>query len=129
MEVNVNNFVHLATRTESLNYYPQNHRLEHAIDGLITEAGELQDAMKKAKYYGKQLDLVNLREEGGDILWYLAMMFDELNTDFETEMARVIAKLRARFPEKFEQHRALNRDLIKERKVLEHSYAQCKDTQ
>jgi NTP pyrophosphatase (non-canonical NTP hydrolase) len=124
MQVTVDNFVELAKRTESLNYYPQNHRLEHAIDGLVTEAGELADAMKKAKYYGKTLDLVNLKEEGGDVLWYLALMFDELGTDFEAEMARVIAKLKARFPQKFEQAEALNRDLVKEREVLEQDYAQ-----
>lgn len=108
-----------APRTESLNYYPQNHRLEHAIDGLATEAGELLDAMKKAKYYGKELDLTNLKEEGGDMLWYLALMFDELGTSFEEEMARNNAKLKARFPEKFTQEGALVRDLGKERGILE----------
>ena len=129
MKVTVGNFVELAKRTESLNYYPQNHRLEHGIDGLVTEVGELQDAMKKAKYYGKPLDLVNVKEECGDVLWYLALMFDELGTDFETEMARVIAKLQARFPTKFEQHNALTRDLVKEREVLEQVYEHSTNTQ
>jgi len=108
-----------ATRTESLQYFPQNHRLEHAIDGVVSEAGELVDAMKKAKYYGKELDLTNLKEEGGDILWYLALMFDELGTTFEEEMQRNNSKLRARFPDKFTRHSALNRDLEKERSILE----------
>lgn len=113
------NFIALAVRTESPNYYPQNHRLEHAIDGCVTEAGEMQDAMKKAKYYGKTLDLVNLKEEAGDLLWYLAILFDELGTTFEIEQARVIAKLQARFPDKFTQECAETRDLVKERAVLE----------
>jgi NTP pyrophosphatase (non-canonical NTP hydrolase) len=42
-------------------------RIEHAIMGLVTEAGELMDAIKKAKIYGKDLDLVNLVEELGDV--------------------------------------------------------------
>lgn len=108
-----------APRTLSINYHPQNHNIEHAIDGIVTEAGELQDAMKKAKYYGKELDLTNLKEEGGDILWYLALLFNELGTTFEDEMQRNNEKLRARFPEKFTQEHALTRDLDKEREILE----------
>lgn len=112
-------FMREAPRTESGTYWHQNHRLEHAIDGIATEAGELLDAMKKAKYYGKELDLTNLKEEGGDILWYLALLFDELGTTFEAEMERNNSKLRARFPDKFTQEDALERDLGKEREVLE----------
>lgn len=108
-----------APRTESLQYFPQNHRLEHAIDGIASESGELVDAIKKAKYYGKELDLTNLKEEGGDILWYLALMFDELGTTFEAEMLRNNAKLRSRFPDKFTEELATNRDLGKERAILE----------
>lgn len=125
MTVNVNNFVELATRTESPNYFPQNHRIEHAIDGIVTEAGELQDALKKAKYYGKQLDITNLKEESGDVLWYLALLFDEIGTDFETEMNRVIAKLQTRFPDRFKQSDALARNLVAEREVLESDFTQA----
>lgn len=125
MAVNVNNFVELATRTESPNYFPQNHRIEHAIDGIVTEAGELQDALKKAKYYGKQLDITNLKEESGDVLWYLALLFDEIGTDFETEMNRVIAKLQTRFPDRFKQSDALARNLVAEREVLEGEFTKA----
>lgn len=125
MTVNVNNFVELATRTESPNYFPQNHRIEHAIDGIVTEAGELQDALKKAKYYGKQLDITNLKEESGDVLWYLALLFDEIGTDFETEMNRVIAKLQTRFPDRFKQSDALARNLVAEREVLEGEFTKA----
>jgi NTP pyrophosphatase (non-canonical NTP hydrolase) len=117
--VNSKQFIKDAIRTESPNYFPQNHRIEHAIDGCVTEAGELQDALKKAKYYGKELDVVNIKEEAGDILWYLAILFDELDTDFETEMNRVISKLKTRFPDKFTEEDAYVRDLVAERKVLE----------
>jgi len=117
--MNSKQFIQDAIRTESPNYFPQNHRIEHAIDGCVTEAGELQDALKKAKYYGKELDLVNVKEEAGDILWYLAILFDELGTDFETEMNRVINKLKTRFPDKFTEEAAFNRNLVAEREVLE----------
>ena len=117
--MNSKQFITDAISKESPNYFPQNHRIEHAIDGCVTEAGELQDALKKAKYYGKELDVVNIKEEAGDILWYLAILFDELGTDFETEMNRVITKLKTRFPDKFTEEDAFTRDLVAERKVLE----------
>ena len=77
------------------------------------------DALKKSTYYGRDLDVVNVKEEAGDILWYLAILFDELDTTFEEEMDRVINKLRTRFPEKFTESDAFNRDLEQERNVLE----------
>jgi ribosomal protein S17E len=49
----------------------------------------------------------------------VAIAMDELGTDFETEMKRNIEKLKARYPEKFEENLAENRDLEKEREILE----------
>ena len=86
---------------------------------MQTETAEFTDALKKSLFYGKPLDTVNLKEELGDLLWYVALAMDELGTDFETEMARVIAKLEARYPEKFTTDKALNRDLDTERAILE----------
>lgn len=94
-------------------------RLLHAAMGLTTEAGEFLDALKKHLFYGKPLDLVNLREELGDIMWYLAIACDALGTTFEAEQARNIAKLKARYPDKFTSEAAIERDLEGERKVLE----------
>ncbi len=94
-------------------------RIEHAVMGLVTEAGECMDALKKAKMYGKKLDKVNLVEEAGDIMWYLAILADELGVSFEDMWEKNIAKLRVRFPEKYTDERAENRDLVTERTVLE----------
>ena len=112
-------FIKDAIKTESNQFHNVDPRIIHAVSGLVTEAAEMQDALKKSMFYGKELDIVNLKEESGDILWYLAILFDELDTDFETEMARVIKKLKTRYPDKFNSNNALNRDLQKERKVLE----------
>jgi NTP pyrophosphatase (non-canonical NTP hydrolase) len=95
-------------------------RLLHAGIGMATESGEFLDAVKKAVFYGKELDEVNLKEELGDILWYVALAMDALDTDFETEMKRNIEKLHFRYGEKFTQDKADHRDLIRERSILEH---------
>lgn len=112
-------FINDATRTESQNFYSVNPRVLHAALGLSTEANEIIDHLKKVIFYGKQIDAVNLKEEAGDILWYLAILFDELDTSFEDEMERVIKKLKTRYPDKFTNDNALVRDLEAERKVLE----------
>lgn len=99
-------------------------RLLHATMGLCTESGELTDQLKKHLFYGKELDRVNLIEEAGDLLWYLAILFDELDTTFGEVMSSNIAKLRSRYPEKFTPKQASQRDLGKERSILEHC---CED--
>lgn len=112
-------FIKDAIRTESPNFHQPNPRVLHAAIGCVTESGEMLDALKKQMYYGRELDVVNVKEEAADLLWYLAILFDELGTDFETEQTRVIAKLKARFPEKFTEQKAFDRDLETERKILE----------
>ena len=120
--MNNNQFIKDALRTESLTYNPIDPRIDHAITGLVTESSEMADAIKKAKFYGKELDVTNLKEESGDILWYLALLFDAIGTTFEAEQERVINKLKVRYPDKFTKAEALERDLTSEREVLERVY-------
>jgi NTP pyrophosphatase (non-canonical NTP hydrolase) len=49
--------------------------LIHAAMGLVTEIGELVDNYKKCIFYKKDFNLVNFKEELGDIAWYLAVGF------------------------------------------------------
>lgn len=93
--------------------------LLHAAMGICTEAGELQDQLKRYIFYGKQLDVVNLEEELGDICWYVAILCKALGVDWENALKKNIAKLKARYPDKFTEHHAVNRDLEAERSVLE----------
>lgn len=104
---------------ETLSVDPKKLDLLHASMGLVTEAGEFQDMLKKHFYYGRELDKVNLKEEIGDVLWYCAIALNALDTDFESVMQTNIDKLKARFPEKFTEEKANNRDLDVERKILE----------
>lgn len=98
---------------------PENIRILHAAVGLATEAGEVQDALKKHLFYGKPLDKVNLAEEMGDIFWYMAILADVLGVSFDDIQDKNIAKLKARYGDKFTAAAALNRDLETERKILE----------
>lgn len=94
-------------------------RLIHASIGMCTETGELQDMVKKHLIYRKPFDQVNVLEECGDVMWYIAVALDACGYTMEEAMERNIAKLKARFGDKFSQESALNRDLKTERSVLE----------
>lgn len=154
----------------------KDNNLFHMEMGICTEKGELVDIYKKFFAYGKELDLVHLKEELGDICFYQAnkdtflgyfysedqinfegltqleattnfeehkegvfmLWVDPLETldrasmwsliyltcrvygiDFGDMLETNINKLKARYPEKFTQKNALNRDLNAEREVLE----------
>jgi NTP pyrophosphatase (non-canonical NTP hydrolase) len=94
-------------------------RLFHSGMGLCTETGEFLDMLKKYIFYGKELDKVNLKEEIGDIFWYIAIACDVLDVDIDEIMERNIEKLKARYGDKFNKQDAINRDLEKERQILE----------
>ena len=72
------------------------HELNHAAMGLLTECGEFMDALKKYVHYGKSMDLVNLEEEIGDIMWYMAALCSELELDMEEVAQANIDKLFSR---------------------------------
>jgi NTP pyrophosphatase (non-canonical NTP hydrolase) len=91
----------------------------HMILGIQTEASEIADVYKKHIAYGKELDLVNVKEELGDVLWYVANMCNLHGWDLRDILDTNIKKLEARFPDKFTHENANNRDLEKERKILE----------
>jgi NTP pyrophosphatase (non-canonical NTP hydrolase) len=97
----------------------ENVELLHGAMGISTEAGEILDVLKKQIYYGKQLDKVNLAEEVGDVLWYCALILRNIGMSFEEAAQMNINKLQKRFPEKFTEENAQNRDLDTERAQLE----------
>lgn len=94
-------------------------RLLHHCIGLCTETGELQDAVKKHIFYGKELDITNVLEEVQDILWYVAGICNTFNVSIEEMQDKNIAKLKARYGEKFSSENAIDRNLEKERQILE----------
>ena len=113
-------YIQQALKFESHGFnFHDDKRLLHVAMGLVTESGEFIDALKKSIYYGKELDRVNLKEELGDILWYVAVACDALGTDFETEMKRNIEKLQTRYDERYDESKATNRNLNLEREILE----------
>lgn len=98
---------------------PETIRLLHAAMGLATEAAELLDMLKKHIFYGRQLDMVNAAEEVGDSQWYAGIAIDVMKTTMDDILTMNIDKLKLRYPEKFTESDALNRNLVEERAFLE----------
>jgi NTP pyrophosphatase (non-canonical NTP hydrolase) len=82
--------------------------------GLVTEAGELADMLKKHIFYGRNIDKVNAQEEIGDTCWYVGVAIDVLKTTMNDIMTKNIEKLRKRYPEKFTEEKANNRNIDNE---------------
>lgn len=104
--------------TDRIGYAPAVNLL-HGIIGKATESAELLEAVYNCLFNGSPLDLTNVKEEVGDGFWYDAIILRAIGSDFEDAQARVIAKLRKRYPGKFEAHAAINRDIAAERAALE----------
>ena len=94
-------------------------RVFHSIIGIATESTELCEALLHTLTTGEDLDVVNILEENGDINWYQAIMMDACGGDWGDILENNIEKLKERFPEKFTNEDALNRDLDAERAILE----------
>lgn len=86
-KIKLSEFVKVALLTESNDFnaigsrlaVTKNMRLLHCVMGQSTELTELIESLQK-----KELDLVNVKEEIGDVWWYVAIACDVLDIKFET---------------------------------------------
>lgn len=93
--------------------------MAHGAIGIASESGEILDQLKRHVYYGKDFDKVNILEEAGDILFYVAQILDACGYKLSDAMQKNIDKLTKRYGDKFTQEAANHRDLEAERIVLE----------
>lgn len=80
----------------------------HALHGMVSEVGELNGIYQKY-YQGHHAELGHVQKELGDLLWFIAEYCTVMHWNLEDIMQMNIDKLRARFPEGFEEERSLNR--------------------
>lgn len=66
--------------------------LKHAGLGLISEVGEICDALKAHMIYDKPIDVVNIKEEIGDGLWFSALLARLLRFNF-TELVDAVGSV------------------------------------
>ena len=86
----------------------------NGVLGLAGETGECCDIVKKYKYQGHVLDKEHLKDELGDVLWYLAETASGLGITLEEVAQFNLDKLHKRYHgEKFHKEDSINRDEYK----------------
>ena len=80
--MNFNEYQKLARSTA---VYPEEHKVVYPALGLCGEAGEVADKIKKTIRGDSSLDEVtgDIAGELGDVLWYLAILADDLGFDLD----------------------------------------------
>ena len=71
--------------------YPKDKALEYLALGLVGEAGEVANKIKKVIRDGTSPN--NVRDELGDVLWYLAMLSTEIGYSLDTIADKNLWKL------------------------------------
>lgn len=79
---------------------PQKADLWHHATGVAGEAGELVDAIKKAAIYGKTIDIENVKEELGDLEFYMEGIRQNLGITREETIQNNVGKLAIRYASK-----------------------------
>lgn len=100
-----------------------NKRLLHVVFGTSSESSEIANELRLAWEEKRPVDRVNMSEEIGDHLWYLAVGADELNVPlsviFEQNITKLNDKKTGRYQEgAFSIDGAINRNLEAERANL-----------
>lgn len=88
---------------------PEKCHLWHMATGVGSDAGELVDAIKKYVIYGKDLDAENLKEECGDVLFFITGVCNEMGWDLDEIMAANQQKLEKRYPTTYSDKDAIER--------------------
>lgn len=100
---------------------PQLVQLNHALVGLTGEIGELHQLLEKHLWYGQPLDKVKMFEEYGDALWYVCEGLSALGFELGRVMEANLKKLKVRYPSKFTEGAAAERDLAAEIEAIKTS--------
>lgn len=79
------------------NLTPEQANLWHMATGVSGEAGELLDAIKKHVIYQKPLDVENVKEELGDLLFYMSNLMQSVGLSFEEVLQHNVDKLSVRY--------------------------------
>ena len=73
--------------------------ISHSIAGMVTEVGEIQDFVKKYQFYGKEFTVLQLKEELGDLLFYVQGAAQSVGSSLDELMELMLAKHGVRYPD------------------------------
>lgn len=88
---------------------PKREQLVHCALGLVGEAGEVAELVKKEFAYGKKYDDNEMDNELGDVLFYLVAMAQQNGIWLHEIMEKNVAKLQQRYPKGYNDAAAIAR--------------------
>ena len=77
--------------------------------GLVAEAGEVADIIKKELFHGHEANVDEIEKELGDVLHYLSGVATMYDLTLEGIAQKNIDKLRKRYPNGFNEYDSVNR--------------------
>ena len=107
--LNFKEYQELAARTSGAGKDGEQRKVIAAL-GLAGEAGEFANLIKKLVAHGHPISNDKLRDELGDVLWYLAEAATSCNLDLIEIANQNVEKLKARYPDGFSQEASINRE-------------------
>ena len=107
--MNLNEYQNLSTRTMDPALWP-NQALTNYGMGLIGEAAEVLDHLKKVIFHGHSVEHDKVREELGDVLFYLSAIASTLGIELNGVAQKNVDKLKKRYPTGFSKARSINRE-------------------
>jgi NTP pyrophosphatase (non-canonical NTP hydrolase) len=110
--MNIDRYQELADKTSLGKDQHNLDRLLCATLGLVGEAGELANKVKKWTYHGHPSSIMGdrIREEIGDCLWYLAELCSALQWPMGKIAEENLSKLAGRYPDGFTVEDSVNRE-------------------
>lgn len=88
---------------------PEKANLWHMATGIAGEAGELLDQIKKHAIYNKELDIENVKEELGDLEFYMSGIRSILSIDRDDILSHNMEKLSKRYQNGYSDKQAIER--------------------
>jgi NTP pyrophosphatase (non-canonical NTP hydrolase) len=77
--------------------------------GLIGEAGEVADYIKKGVFHQHDISPEKLKDELGDVMWYIASLCTLAGIDLGDVMEENVKKLEARYPNGYNSFDSIHR--------------------
>jgi NTP pyrophosphatase (non-canonical NTP hydrolase) len=95
----------------ALRTVPEDVKLEYLASKLIIEAAEAAQVVIKHVHHGHKLNQTKLVEELGDVLWYLAVLLEQVDVTLAECAYLNIEKLSKRYPNGFSVEDSINRTI------------------
>lgn len=91
------------------NNLTEEQKISNMVFGINGEVGEVTDILKKHLYHNHVLDIDHLKEELGDVMFYIVNLATLYNIDMEEVLQINVDKLSKRYKDGFSVKDSINR--------------------